>query len=141
MVPVNLQVNLPNHERALFLGEQLQVYWLALPGNALPAQKDYERKVDDTEVRAALATVDRLLTVGEPVPPRRMEKVTVKGGTLWEFKAPPRGKRIYRLLCHRHQDWEFYVAYAGEKKGQDLPQAWKDIAAQRIRRSLGAGGP
>jgi hypothetical protein len=138
---LNLKVNLPKERRALFLGNRLQVYWLALPGNALLAKRDYDKKVDETEVMAALAAIDRLLVAGEPIPPSRMQKVTVKGVALWEFKAPPRGRLIYRLLCHRGEDWEFYVAYAGVKKSQDLPQPWKEAAAARIKQSLGAGGP
>lgn len=141
VVPLNLKVNLPREQRALFLGNQLQVYWLALPGNALPAKRDYDKKVDEDEVMAALATIDRLLAAGEPIPRSRLQKVTAKGVTLWEFKAPPHGRLIYRLLCHRGEGWSFYVAYAGAKKSQDLPQPWKETAAARIKQSLGAGGP
>jgi hypothetical protein len=141
VVRLNLKVNQPKEHRALFLGSRLQVYWLALPGNSLPAKRDYDKKVDETEVMAALATIDRLLVAGQPIPPSRMQKVTVKGVTLWEFKAPPRGRLIYRLLCYRGEDWSFYVAHAGAKKSQDLPQAWKENAAARIKQSLGAGGP
>jgi hypothetical protein len=138
---LNLKVNSPKEHRALFLGSRLEVYWLALPGNSLPAKRDYDKKVDETEVMAALATIDRLLVAGQRIPPSRMQKVTIKGVTLWEFKAPPQGRLIYRLLCHRGEDWTFYVAYAGAKKSQDLPQAWKETAAARIKQSLAAGGP
>jgi hypothetical protein len=138
---LNLRVDISKRDRALFVGESLAVYWLALPGNTLPAQKEYAQGVDDTKVQAALAVVDQLALNNEPIPSSRLEKVSHRKETLWVFKAPQRGTRIYRLLCHRHQRWEFYVALAAEKRGQELPRNWKDTAAERVKRSLAAGGP
>ena len=137
----NLRVNIPKSDRELFVGEELAVYWLALPDNTLPAKKEYEEEVDDTKVQATLAVIDQLALNNEPVPSTRIEKITHKRVSLWEVKAPQRGTRIYRLLCHRNQRWELYVALAREKRGQDLPASWKDTAVDRIKRSLAAGGP
>jgi hypothetical protein len=137
----NLTVNIPKSERELFVGDTLGVYWLAMPDNTLPAKKEYEEEVDDTKVQATLAVIDQLAMNNEPIPSTRIAKITHRRESLWEFKAPQRGTRIYRLLCHRHQRWEFYVALAREKRGQELPQSWKDTASSRIKRSLAAGGP
>lgn len=137
----NLTVNIPKGERELFAGDRLAVYWLAMPDNTLPAKKEYEEEVDDTKVQATLAVIDQLALNNEPIPSTRIEKITHRRESLWEVKAPQRGTRIYRLLCYRHQRWEFYVALAREKRSQELPKSWKDAAADRIKCSLASGGP
>jgi hypothetical protein len=80
----NLRVNIPKSDRELFVGEELAVYWLAMPDNMLPAKKEYEEEVDDTKVQATLAVIDQLALNNEPVPSTRIEKITHKRVSLWE---------------------------------------------------------
>ena len=46
---------------------------------------------------------------------------------------------------HRHHcaesDWTIFVALAQVKKSQDLPLAWKRLAADRVSRALNEGRP
>jgi len=63
----NLRVNIPKSDRELFVGEELAVYWLAMPDDTLPAKKEYEEEVDDTKVQATLAVIDQLVLNNEPV--------------------------------------------------------------------------
>ncbi len=141
MPSFSLRVNIPKTDRELFVGDCLAVYWLALPGNRLPAKKEYEATVDDYKVKAALSVIDMLALNNEPVPSHRIQKISWRGESLWEIKAPQKGARIYRLLCYRHERWEFYVALSGEKRTYELPEIWKDTAVERVKCSLDAGGP
>lgn len=138
---VNLKVNLPKEKRTLFVGNVLHVYWLALPGDTLPGNKEYVKEVDPVEVQAALKAMDDLLAAGERVPSTLMTSWEHKKTKVHEVKAPQRGREIYRLLCHRSDDWNLYVALARQKKTQAIPKAWKDTAVARIKKSMKGGGP
>lgn len=137
---VNLQVDKPKPERELYAGAHLRVFWLALPNGSLPAEEEYA-EVADAKVQACLHYIDTRLAEGKGVPKERMQHVEHGGVRFLELKAPPKGKRIYRLLCYQDSGWDLYVAVAFEKKGNELPKKAKQRAARRIKQSLAAGGP
>lgn len=137
-----MKVTLPKEERVVFPGQKLVVYWLALPGDSLPAMKEYRKEIDPTMAEASFRTIDRLLCNGERMPSNYMSKLRIDSSlNLWEIRAPKSGREIGRLLGYRHQNWEIYLALCRKKKSQKVPEAWKKTAGDRVRRSLKAGGP
>jgi hypothetical protein len=118
----------------------LSVYWLEVNGTT-PARETYEKRAKKPQVLAALTAIDYLLAGRVPVPRTKMESFTKNGIKLYEIKAPPTGKQIFRLLAYRESDWNMFVAYANIKRSQSLPEDWKTVAASRIRDALKEGRP
>jgi hypothetical protein len=118
----------------------LRVYWLEVNG-ATAARSDYEAWPNKPQVLAALTMIDRLLAGSILIPKNKMESLVQDGIKMYEIKAPPRGRQIYRLLAYRESEWDLFVAFAKEKKTQELPDSWKETAANRIRAALREGRP
>lgn len=137
-----MTVKLPKERRWLYKGDPLNVYWLALPGDSLPAKKQYQKKIDPDEALASFRAIDRIMAERGMAPKTLLEKENLGGGVgAWVIKAPQRGTVIGRLICHKGQDWNLFVAYCGKKKTQTMPDSWKKTARDRIRESLANGGP
>lgn len=106
----------------------------------MPAKDEYEKLPNRPQIVAALTFIDNFLNDGLPVPKRFMQSFTHRGVKLWEIKAPQRGKLISRLLAYCESDWNMFLAFARQKKTQELPDSWKDTASDRIKRALSEGG-
>lgn len=98
-------------------------------------QKEWARDVESSKLIAAFAAADAELTgPTKRIARNRAEKVaTIAGGSLWEIKGPPRGKIINRALVYVPNGWDMHLAFAAKKKQQELPRAWVDTAADRVR--------
>ena len=146
---LNLRVELPIESRLLYTGENFRVAWLALPGDEkkrgrgerLLVENEYSEQVDDVKVQAELRKADSMRS-GQPYRwPKNFSIESIGGGVrALVIKAPKRGNRIYRLICHEVGSI-YYVAVAKEKKDQKTRDAWHDLARQRIALSLTNGGP
>jgi len=106
-----------------------------------PARRDYEKYDQKPRVLAALTILD--MTLGQDSTGRssKLETFVHRGVRLWEIKAPERGSRIFRLLAYRESDWDLFVAFAKEKRSQQIPAQWKDTAASRVKAAQDEGGP
>jgi hypothetical protein len=146
---VNLKVNrTPREHRQLYPDpgrkdpgpHKLTVYWLEV-GGSTPAKDEFGQLPNAPKVVATLTMIDTFLLQGRNVPKTFMESFVEGDVKLLEIKAPQRGKMISRLLAYRESDWTIFVALAKVKKSQDLPLAWKRLAADRISRALNEGRP
>ena len=117
----------------------LAVYWLEVDEHT-PARDEYLSIPNKPQVLAALTTIDNLLCNHRPVPKRRWESFICSNIRLYEIKAPPVGRSITRLLAYRESDWNMFVALVRQKKSQSLPEPWKTVAADRVKRALAEGG-
>jgi hypothetical protein len=125
----------------LYEGVHLSVGWLDVAPGSRPAKREY-RKVPQGLVLASLEAIDSLLRAGVPVGTNLWENWTHKGVKVWEIKAPKqRAQVIVRLLCHKGEGYEFFVALVRQKQCQTLPGSWKNTAANRIKQSIANGGP
>lgn len=104
-----------------------------MPGDT-SAAKEWNEEIDYRKMVAAFAAVDAQLTgpVRKPRKDRAQHLGKHEGGTLWEFKAPPRGDRIYRVLAFCPNGWDMFVVLAAEKKSQQLPSRWIETAKLRV---------
>lgn len=122
----------------LFEGSCLTVH--LLPGDEAAA-KEWNEDVAPAKLLAAFEAGDAQLLS----PARRMRRERAEplgkheGGRVWEWKGPKRGKQIYRALAYNPHGYTMYVAFAAEKKSQDLPSHWIDTARDRITRAISKG--
>jgi len=148
---VNLKVNrMPRHERQIYhdpemcsdmgvCSHKLALYYLQV-GRDLPAKSEYEKLPNRTKILATLTMIDELLRHDRTVPSRFMQPIVYKNVRLWEIKAPQRGSQISRLLAYRENGWNMFLAFAREKKSQELQDSWKGAACDRIKRALNEDG-
>lgn len=115
------------------------MYYLQV-GDDLPAKGEFEKLPNKPRVLAALTMIDQFLKQGRRVPSSFMQLITHKNVKIWEIKAPQRGKQISRLLAYRESDWTMFLAFARQKKSQELQDSWKDVASDRIKRALNEDG-
>lgn len=111
-----------------------------LPGCDAVAS-EWDRDVDNKKLLQAFAAADAQLTgPTSRFTKERGEKVkTVPGGSLWEFKGPPRGRIINRALVYIPCGWNMYIAFAGKKKSQKLPDHWIQVATDRVKDARNRG--
>ena len=137
-----MTVTIPKEDRVVFPGVELAVYWLALPGDSLPAKKEYDKHIDSVKAEATFRAIDRFLAQKQPVPSTYMSPIRIdRSLKLWEIRAPKRGPVIGRMFAYRGQGWDLYLALCRKKKSQKIPQDWKTTAAGRVRLSMNSGGP